>query len=72
MMSGYRPLRGAEVSLGAKSFHAPFAMLDKALFAVVQHDLVKTQRAMGRANVNSTAEYLSFREEEIDAAILAA
>jgi integrase len=36
------------------------------------HDLVKTQRAMGHANINSTVQYLSFREEEIDAAILAA
>jgi integrase len=35
-------------------------------------DLVKVQRAMGHRNINSTVSYLSFREEEIDAAILAA
>jgi hypothetical protein len=35
-------------------------------------DLGKTQRAMGYANINSTVSYLSFRDEEIDAAILTA
>jgi hypothetical protein len=34
-------------------------------------DLVKTQRAMGHKHINSTVAYLSFVEEEIDAAILA-
>jgi integrase len=35
------------------------------------HDLVKTQRALGHKNINSTVAYLSFVEDEIDAAILA-
>ena len=35
------------------------------------HDLVRTQRALGHKNINSTVSYLSYREEEIDAAILA-
>ena len=34
--------------------------------------LVKTQRALGHKDINSTVAYLSFREEEIDAAVLAA
>ncbi len=38
----------------------------------VQYDLVKTQRALGHKNINSTVAYLSSREEQIDAAILAA
>lgn len=33
-------------------------------------DLVKTQRALGHKSVSSTVSYLSFREEEIDEAIL--
>jgi hypothetical protein len=37
----------------------------------LNHDLVKTQRAMGHKNINSTVAYLSFVEDEIDAAILA-
>jgi integrase len=37
----------------------------------LNHDLVKTQRAMGHKNINSTVAYLSFAEDEIDAAILA-
>jgi hypothetical protein len=32
---------------------------------------VKTQRALGHKNVNSTVSYLSFCEADIDAAILA-
>jgi integrase len=34
--------------------------------------LEKVQKALGHANINSTIQYLSFREEDIDAAILAA
>jgi len=34
-------------------------------------DLVKTQRALGHANINSTVSYLSCADEEIHAAILA-
>lgn len=33
-------------------------------------DLVKTQRAMGHRNINSTVAYLSFADEEVEAAIL--
>lgn len=33
-------------------------------------DLLKTQKALGHRNINSTVSYLSFREEEIDEAIL--
>jgi hypothetical protein len=35
------------------------------------HDLYRTQQAMGHRNFTSTVSYLSFREEDIDAAILA-
>jgi hypothetical protein len=37
----------------------------------LRHDLVKTQRALGHKNINSTVSYLSFRDEDVDAAILA-
>ena len=33
-------------------------------------DLVKTQRALGHRCIESTAAYISFRQEEIDEAIL--
>ncbi len=33
-------------------------------------DLLKTQRALGHKNINSTVSYLSFKQEEIDEAIL--
>jgi hypothetical protein len=41
------------------------------MYERLHRDLVKVQRAMGHKNINSTVAYLSFREEEIDAAILA-
>ena len=55
--------------LGTHAMRKSFAnrMYDK-----LSHDLVKTQRALGHKNINSTVAYLSFREEEIDAAIVAA
>lgn len=36
----------------------------------LKQDLVKTAKAMGHKSVSSTVSYLSFREEEIDEAIL--
>jgi hypothetical protein len=38
----------------------------------LNHDLVKCQRAMGQANINSTVAYLSFRQEDISDTMLAA
>jgi site-specific recombinase XerD len=35
------------------------------------HDLVKTQRALGHKNINSTVSYLSFKEDELDEAVMA-
>ena len=37
----------------------------------LNHDLVKTQRAMGHKNIISTLAYLSFVDDEIDQPILA-
>jgi integrase len=57
---------------GKLGTHAMRKTFCNRVYEHLNHDLVKTQRAMGHANVNSTVQYLSFREEEIDAAILAA
>jgi integrase len=57
---------------GKLGTHAMRKTFCNRMYDKLNHDLVKTQRAMGHANVNSTVQYLSFREEEIDAAILAA
>ena len=55
--------------LGTHAMRKTFAnrMYDK-----LRHDLVKVQPAMGHRNINSTVAYLSFREEDITDAILAA
>jgi hypothetical protein len=42
------------------------------VYEALKHDLPRTQKAMGHSNINSTVSYLSFREEDIEAAILAA
>ena len=40
------------------------------VYEALDCDLVKTQMALGHKNVNSTVQYLSFKEEEIDRAIM--
>ena len=54
--------------LGTHSMRKTFAA---RIYDALGGDLVKTQRALGHQCVNSTAQYLSFKEEEIDQAILA-
>jgi integrase len=55
--------------IGTHSMRKTFAsrMYDK-----LGKDLVKVQHAMGHKNINSTTSYLSFREEDVVNAILAA
>jgi site-specific recombinase XerD len=40
-------------------------------YELLGHDIFRTQKALGHKNLNSTAQYLSFKEADIDAAILA-
>jgi integrase len=51
--------------------HAMRKTFANRVYHQLNHDLMKTQRAMGHKNINSTVAYLSFVEEEIDRAILA-
>lgn len=55
-------------TLGTHAMRKTFA---NRVHVLLGRDLVKTQRALGHKNINSTVSYLSFLEEEIDAAILA-
>jgi integrase len=56
---------------GKVGTHAMRKTFANRVYRQLNHDLVKTQRAMGHKNINSTVAYLSFVEAEIDAAILA-
>ena len=56
---------------GKVGTHAMRKTFANRVYSQLNHDLVKTQRAMGHKNINSTVAYLSFAEDEIDAAILA-
>jgi integrase len=56
---------------GALGTHAMRKTFANRVYDHLNHDLVKTQRALGHKNINSTVSYLSFRDEDIDAAILA-
>jgi integrase len=60
---------GLAGKLGTHSMRKTFA---DPVYEKLGRDLVRTQRALGHRNINSTVSYLSFREEEIDAAILTA
>lgn len=53
--------------LGTHSMRKTFA---NKVFDALEGNLVKTQKALGHRNINSTVQYLSFREEDIDEAIL--
>jgi integrase len=55
-------------TLGTHAMRKTFA---NRVYQQLNHDLVKTQRAMGHKNINSTVAYLSFVEDEIEQAILA-
>lgn len=59
---------GLSGALGTHSMRKTFA---NNVYAKLGHDLVKTQRAMGHKNINSSVSYLSFCEDDIDQAILA-
>ena len=56
---------------GKVGTHAMRKTFANRVYHQLNHDLVKTQRAMGHKNINSTVAYLSFAQEEIDQAILA-
>lgn len=58
---------GLTGKLGTHSMRKTFA---DRIHDRLGRDLIKTQRALGHKNINSTVSYLSFREEEIDEAIL--
>lgn len=58
---------GISGSLGTHTMRKTFA---NRVHDRLGRDLLKTQRALGHKNINSTVSYLSFNEEEIDEAIL--
>ena len=53
--------------LGTHSMRKTFA---NNVHEKLDRDLVKTQRALGQKNITTTIRYLSFRDQEIDEAIL--
>jgi integrase len=54
--------------IGTHSMRKTFA---DRVYEALGHDIFRTQRALGHRNINSTIQYLSFKEADIDAAILA-
>ena len=58
---------GVGGSTGTHTMRKTFA---NRVYSRLNGDLIKTQKALGHRNINSTVSYLSFREEEIDEAIL--
>ena len=55
---------------GNVSTHSMRKTFAAKVYKAVDKDIIKTQKALGHKNLNSTASYLSFAEEEIDDAIL--
>ncbi len=60
----------AKVQVGGKTgTHCLRKTFADRIYGRLGNDLVKTQRAMGHRNIQSTISYLGFRESEIDQAI---
>jgi site-specific recombinase XerD len=53
--------------IGNHSMRKSFA---ERVYNKLGRDLVKTQKALGHRSINSTVSYLSFIQEDIDAAIV--
>ena len=62
---------GANGITGKLGTHCMRKSFANKIYDMLGGDLAKTQQALGHRNINSTVQYLSFREEEIDEAILA-
>lgn len=60
---------GLNGKIGTHTMRKSFA---NSLYDLLGRDLVRLQAALGHANITNTAKYVSFREEEIDRAVLAA
>lgn len=60
-------IEGAPTEIGTHTLRKTFARL---IYSALGHDLVRTSYALRHASVSTTVEYLSFCEEEVDAAIL--
>lgn len=56
--------------MGKVSTHSMRKTFAKRVYANLDKDLVKTQKALGHVSINSTVSYLSFEEAEIDAAVI--
>jgi len=53
--------------IGTHSMRKTFA---DRVFEALDRDIFRTQKALGHKNINSTVQYLSFREADIEEAIL--
>jgi integrase len=61
--------RSARVA-GPTGTHSMRKTFAERVYAKLEKDLIKTQKALGHSSIDSTAKYLSFDESEIDDAIL--
>lgn len=60
-------IKGAPTEIGGHTLRKTFARL---LYAALEHDLVRTSYALRHRSVATTVAYLSFREEEVDRAMV--
>lgn len=72
-VQAWRVLKGVTSKLRLKGKVATHSMrktFASKVYDILDKDLIKTQRALGHTSINSTVSYLSFRQEDIDEAIL--
>lgn len=54
---------------GKVATHSMRKTFAENMYERLDHNIFKVQKALGHANINSTTNYLSFKEEEIESAI---
>jgi integrase len=72
-IQAWRVFKGVTSKLRMKGKVATHSMrktFASKVYDILEKDLIKTQRALGHKSINSTVSYLSFRQEEIDDAVL--
>jgi integrase len=60
-------VKGLRGKVGTHSMRKTFA---DRVYEALDRDIFRTQKALGHRNINSTVQYLSFKEQDIEAAIL--
>ena len=71
-IQAWKRLKAAMVDLDGKTgCHCARKTFASKIYVLLGKDLVKTAKALGHRNINSTVSYISFETQELDTAVMA-